>query len=238
MAKRVPRIKIELVWRRWPGYGSPPGCSVQGVYKNKILFYKEEHGDEHSDNLAVWADRQVRKFQDAATSVSAFEAMLARKKQAFPLCANCGDPCREGSCSCLNKNWCGKAKCQAALEAAKVAYDEQVARNREDSDARMIAEQRKRNAEAQAATLGAFHWRDNWFFKRQGDGAVRVIKLCEANYTQYPKDAQHHIWLSPDLVIPANEWASIVCSVSAAGETGERWEVAQDFHGRALAQAA
>jgi hypothetical protein len=68
-----------------------------------------------------------------------------------------------------------------------------------------------------------FHWRDGWYFKRLEDGAVRVMFVAgEYVYTR--------------LHIPPNEWASIVCSVSAGGETGERYEAALQFHGAAPAQ--
>ena len=59
------------------------------------------------------------------------------------------------------------------------------------------------------------------------DGSVRVMHSAEMPMTGEE-------YLHPDLTIPPNEWASIVCSVSAGGETGERWEASQDFHGREL----
>lgn len=74
----------------------------------------------------------------------------------------------------------------------------------------------------QAAYGGGFHWRHNVFFKRLDDGTVRVRHWTDFNGTPQ--------WV--DWVIPAPEWASIVCSVSAEGETRERWDAAQDFHGR------
>lgn len=63
-----------------------------------------------------------------------------------------------------------------------------------------------------------FHWRDGWHFKRQDDGSVRVNYIVGE-------------WLYQSLIIPENEWASIVCSVSSLGETGERWEQSRRFHG-------
>jgi hypothetical protein len=67
-----------------------------------------------------------------------------------------------------------------------------------------------------------FHWRYGIFFKRLTDGTVRETRFVSWNY-------------SPNYTvsdIPATEWASIVCSVSDGGETSERWNVAQDFHGK------
>lgn len=59
-----------------------------------------------------------------------------------------------------------------------------------------------------------YHWRDNWFFQRTKLGAVLVT---------LPDSSQK--------VIPPNEWASIVASVCARGETGETFEAARAFHG-------
>lgn len=69
---------------------------------------------------------------------------------------------------------------------------------------------------------GGFHWKNDIFFKRLPDGSVRVRR---------PQKFHNHISFH-DWTIPAPEWASIVCSVSALGETRERWDAAQDFHGR------
>ena len=74
-------------------------------------------------------------------------------------------------------------------------------------------------------TLGVgwgFHWRDETYFKRDDKGGVEV-KYIES-FNNHP---QVRGWR-----IPPNEWASIVCSVSKDGETGDRWNAAQDFHGR------
>lgn len=67
-----------------------------------------------------------------------------------------------------------------------------------------------------------FHWKHNTFWKRLDNGSVRVRHFMEWNYCPN--------WV--DWIIPAAEWASIVCSVSRDGETAERWDHAQDFHGR------
>lgn len=79
---------------------------------------------------------------------------------------------------------------------------------------------------AHAFAEGGFHWRDGIFFKRLPDGAVRLRRFTDFNYSPTYEDA----------IIPPNEWASIVCSVSKEGETGARWNAAQDFHGREAEQ--
>lgn len=68
-----------------------------------------------------------------------------------------------------------------------------------------------------------FHWRDGWTFKRMDDGSVRIRGHYAAN---------SETGGTVNLIIPAQEWASIVCSVSKGGESDGRWDQAQDFHGR------
>lgn len=65
-----------------------------------------------------------------------------------------------------------------------------------------------------------FHWRDETFFKRGEDGVVEVHY-----FEQYNNSPQEKAWR-----IPPNEWASIVASVSATGETGESYREALKFH--------
>lgn len=57
-----------------------------------------------------------------------------------------------------------------------------------------------------------FHQRDGWYFRRMEDGAVRI---------------RHGI---VSHVIPAEEWVSVVASMSRAGETSETYRFVQDFH--------
>ncbi len=73
-----------------------------------------------------------------------------------------------------------------------------------------------------------FHWQDGWYFRRLTDGTVEVTKTVD------PRSDDPEIQIE----IPSAEWASIVCSVSAEGETWERWNAAQDFHGRVPSEAA
>ncbi len=62
------------------------------------------------------------------------------------------------------------------------------------------------------------HWRDGIKFERSPNGAVHIHKDGAFNFT-----------------IPADEWASIVASVSDGPQTGieggDRWRQALYFHG-------
>jgi len=66
----------------------------------------------------------------------------------------------------------------------------------------------------------AFHYKDNWFFERIKDGAVRIYHLDNSGL------------MDRGIAIDAASWASIIASVSARGETAETFGEAQDFHGK------
>lgn len=80
--------------------------------------------------------------------------------------------------------------------------------------------------------MSEFHWKNDWFFSRANDGSVLIRKVIptriDPERTTYDNRPTQEI----TAVIPAAEWASIVCSVSHDGETSERWNQAQEFHGR------
>lgn len=65
------------------------------------------------------------------------------------------------------------------------------------------------------------HHTGGLFFKREAEGAVRICQHADAS----PGAA-----LLLEVVIPANEWASLVASVSKGGETAESWRAALDLH--------
>jgi hypothetical protein len=71
----------------------------------------------------------------------------------------------------------------------------------------------------------SFHWRDGWFFTRLPGGYVEIRNHGTYETREPGKSG------AITLTIPAAEWASIVCSVSHEGETGERFSHALGFHG-------
>lgn len=82
------------------------------------------------------------------------------------------------------------------------------------------------HALAAALSDGGFHWTNATFFKRMEDGSVRLRIF-------HPEGQERGaFWTWTDRTIDPASWASIVCSVSADGETGERWNAAREFHGR------
>lgn len=99
-----------------------------------------------------------------------------------------------------------------------------------------------------------FHNRDGWFFRRDSEnGNVRIWKVhyekafwsCTENCPplrqhkpECPAAAESHFVPVLDAgphVIPENEWASIVASVSKNGESAESWQFVRDFHAGRLA---
>ena len=67
----------------------------------------------------------------------------------------------------------------------------------------------------------SLHWQDDIYFQRLSDGSVRITSFWQ--YNNCPQERQ---WTIPDAA-----WASIISSVSAAGETAESWQQALKFHG-------
>ncbi len=94
-----------------------------------------------------------------------------------------------------------------------------------------------------------FHWRDNLFFGRCVDGAVRVLKFDAPKgmaavrikgddgymkISDFP-DAEGTVAsvnVLLDVRIPPDEWASIISSVAAMGEASGGYQAAKDFHSR------
>lgn len=64
-----------------------------------------------------------------------------------------------------------------------------------------------------------FHARDGWYFRRQADGAVRILAPDSLG------PGAHQL-----VDLDANTWASVVASVSAVGESIETWREALAFH--------
>jgi len=194
------------------GYGGPGRHWIKGVYDNRRLFRFDSVSE---GDVAVKGERQRLLWEKRWPSKAAFLAAIAKKELDSPLCDNCQNPTGSTGTMCLNKNWCGRYECQQALEAARTEYTESTKTRKQDDDARY---ERQRLARINEATVG-FHWKDGWYFKRLDGGAVRATH-CDGQY------------ITAQMTVPAPEWASIVCSVSNGGETGERWDAAQNFHGR------
>lgn len=73
-----------------------------------------------------------------------------------------------------------------------------------------------------APTHDGFHTHDGFYWRRLPDGSVRII-VAESARSDSPVLREH--------VLPENEWASVVASVSDEGENWDRWMAARQFHG-------
>lgn len=71
-----------------------------------------------------------------------------------------------------------------------------------------------------ARRLPMFHLRDGFYFQREHDGSVS-IRVCES--------AHAAAVVVRELNVPANEWASVLASTCARGESGETYEEATRF---------
>jgi len=67
---------------------------------------------------------------------------------------------------------------------------------------------------------GAFHWAHGIFFTRLEDGSVRLRRYPAGTVAYLDEEAEF------DFTIPPNEWASIVASMTAAGESYQTWHAA------------
>ena len=215
------RKKIRIDQGVVEGYGGPGYDWARVTCDNLLLesFKSPSEGD-----IAVSICKAKQKWSKDWT-VEAWEKATKGKKQASPLCSVCGGDTLDGISSCVEMTFC--KKCVPRIDEFRKKYAEKVEKSRRESDLKQQSIRDHRSQETRTLLAGAFHWKDGWYFKRMKDGSVRVMHSAEMPMTGEE-------YLHPDLTIPPNEWASIVCSVSAGGETGERWEASQDFHGREL----
>lgn len=78
-----------------------------------------------------------------------------------------------------------------------------------------------------------FHNRENLFFGRLPDGAVRILKFSANPYQGegLSVDKRYHdVKVELDMTIPPNEWASIIATVSKSGEIDGGYYRALEFH--------
>jgi hypothetical protein len=73
-----------------------------------------------------------------------------------------------------------------------------------------------------------FHYKDGWFFERNPDGSVRVLKMSDAT-GQAVKVSEANI--DPDA------WASIVSFVSAEKSASVAWSAVKEFHMEGILRA-
>lgn len=217
--KFTPKIRIDTGVVE--GYGGP-GYSWIRVTHHNLLLEEARVGSERDlgRKEAEFAARWDREWDK-----SDFDAAVTGKKEASARCDSCGGDTLDGQISCVGKIFCRSCEKAGAIEAAKLEYHKRTDDHQKQRQKAESARQEEVTAKTRATLYGAFHWRDGWHFKRLSDGAVRVMRpaIIHGGGEEY---------LKTDITIPSNEWASIVCSVSSGGETGERWNAAQDFHGR------
>lgn len=80
-----------------------------------------------------------------------------------------------------------------------------------------------------------FHARNGFYFRRMKDGSVRVTVAVTVRSRQFTagewEDAVGDAVLH-EIVLPENEWASVVAAVSERGETSATWQEARDYHAK------
>jgi hypothetical protein len=78
-----------------------------------------------------------------------------------------------------------------------------------------------------AKSESGFHWCNGIYFKRMNGQSVRMRIF--GSYNGCPNYVDH--------IIPPNEWASIMASVSHDGETADTFQIALTFHAAPLSLA-
>lgn len=197
------------------GYGAPDRYWVRGVYNNRLLYSCDSDDERH---VAVLGERERVKWEREWASEDAFLAAIATMPLDTPLCSRCGMP--GGTILCLDRNWCNRPLCKAAMESAISEHEASAARAERERIANHAAEKAERVRRKDELVHTGFHWRDGWYFIREADGSVHAVW----------RRSPHGEYFDADITIPPDEWASIVCSVSAAGETSDRWHAARAFH--------
>lgn len=201
------------------GFGAPGYHWVLVHYGNVSLEYSQHYSEREAGKAeALYEQRWKQHDWYEAEWTNAIEG----KPPASTPCSHCGLDTIDGTSSQYDRQWCTRPACRTEQKA----YAQTKHIEHEQSMAQIAADNERERQQwkdmAKEAQSG-FHWRDGRFFKRMPDGSVRLSHV-------------HGESLQSQFNIPAPEWASIVCSVSEQGETGERWEESQDFHGRSPAQ--
>jgi hypothetical protein len=197
-----------------PGYGGPPQWHVQVSWKN-IELEKRRASSERDLGIAIATlqAKWLREWDDQEFALITKDLPLASTP-----CDGCGGDTIGWGVSVAGGAFCKKCDASGVVERfveAARATEEARTRERATRDAARIAE-KDASIHAQVADAKTgFHWRDGWFFKRTEAG-VRITCVKNAAITQ-------------NLLIPHNEWASIILAVSAEGEYG-RWETGLAFH--------
>jgi hypothetical protein len=75
-----------------------------------------------------------------------------------------------------------------------------------------------------------FHWKDGWFFNRADDGSVEIFHTTDGKEPRPRVEGSRDTNVFVHLTIPADNWASIIASVSAGDEVDGRFYAARDFH--------
>jgi hypothetical protein len=228
----IPNIEIEV--NQIIGYGCPDSYQVLVIYDNHVL---EEQTTNSPFLQGQFAERLENKWR-VEWDEQAFLQLVAESRLASPICDGCNQPTRNIG---KESSYIGaKVFCSACKDVCIPLYRNQLRQEGEERNRKLeedrIAKQKALHDRIHEILAGAFHWKDNWFFKRQSDGSVRIMKHNSEHYPQYGDGTEVHEFLYPDLVIPDKEWASIVCVVSNLGTTSDRYSKALAFHNYEEAQ--
>ncbi len=201
---RIERGEITFQQGYVEGYGAPGYAWCRAIFENRQL--ERIQCSEHDLSLELYKLKQ--KWTTAPTNLEDFEL-------ASQWCDHCKGDTLEGSISTVEKVFC--RKCEPFIEGYKNAYRLRVEETTRKWNAEIDEQKQKRLAQIEASKFGAFHWRDSWYFKRLPNGDVNIF---------HPNEE----YITPNLIVPQSEWASIIAQCSKHGEIDGGWERALKFH--------
>lgn len=213
---------IRIAVQHIQGYGGPDAWKVSAVdwRSNRLL----EAATAHSAREAGRLEARMEDRWKANYTPQEWQDRIALAGMASPWCSRCAGHTLEGQTRIGERVFCETCVAAGAVEEER----RRIVAAKEDAERRTRQQSADKAREYEAAALEAqagFHWRDGWFARRLDDGAVRLCKVAPA-----PRHLGIQKWITEDLRIPPNEWASIVASVSVRGEDGDTWRAALAFH--------
>jgi hypothetical protein len=192
--------------------GRPVEWHIRAVYRNRLLEESVAHSQFDFGQRVFEVEARWKERTD-------LEQIILDKPEASRVCTECGGDTLDGAASLGNRIFCVKEVCQAKIAPYQDEIRAQMAARKAEGE-RSLQEYREKGLRELEEARTGFHCEDGWHFQRLDGGMVRIAYA--------PIGASSPTWVT----VPPTVWASIVCSVSLDGETAERWNEAQDFHGR------
>jgi hypothetical protein len=202
-------IKSEFI----RGYGGSDVWENRVIFRNRLLEQVRSTSEFGAGRATARLETKWRREWDREE----FEKLVCASPLASPICDHCGGDTLDERNHCVGKTFCARCKAAGVIDAAVAEFAARQDALQADLQKQQETREAQRRASVEDAKTG-FHSHDGWYFKRLPDGSVRMSHVLGSDVLS-------------DVIVTSGVWASIVCSVSMIGETGERWRDALAFHG-------